>query len=354
MNENDKHNNGNMSQEQLVFEIRRAMLEDKPQPDFHAEFDDFRKRNTPPARRYLKKIIGISMLAAAACIAAVFMIVTAEDAEESERHRMVMPGVMVYEATASGHDISVNVDGHTMPAKSEEARNEGIKLSADNEISFDDIVDGERETTTITIPQGKLAKIILSDSTKVWLSAGSHLIFPRRFIKGCSREVKLYGEAFFEVARDEQCPFIVHCENITTKVLGTQFVVRSFDGERPAVTLLKGSVAVSNNKIEIVLAPEKTASVNASGALVAVDADIEVATGWMNGDFYFDGQTLKQIMTEIGRWYNISVLFSSEEHIDTRLHFNASREWSIKEILKQLRQICPAEFVIKDGVLIVK
>lgn len=357
---------------QMAFEVRRSMLADEPQPDAKLAFSRFLHRNgldvdvslaehpvsaVPVPRR--SRVLLFSSIVAAACVALAVILYLGNKTLLGESVRPDRPlaqmGSVIYEAQPERQHIQVMQGSHTIDvADKPSAEKAGVSVTADHVITLDAVPDDDHEITTLVIPQGQVAQLVLDDGTKVWLSADSRLVFPRKFYENMPREVKLYGEAFFKVAHDEAHPFIVDCERFKTTVLGTQFNIRNFPEEKPQVTLVDGRVNVSNGQHDVTLSPEQTATVKPDGCMVVDEADLDVATSWKDGDFYFDGQTLREIMTEIGRWYNLNVVLSTRKSYQERLHFNAERSWSIQEVLHQLRQISNAKLYIKGNTIVVE
>ena len=101
------------------------------------------------------------------------------------------------------------------------------------------------ERHSLTVPRGQTFKLILSDGTEVYLNADSRLVYPSRFT-GKERSVFLDGEAYFRVAKDAGHPFIVRTQTLQTRVLGTEFNVRTYTADDCHVTLVKGGVRVSD------------------------------------------------------------------------------------------------------------
>ena len=205
------------------------------------------------------------------------------------------------------------------------------------------------------LPQGKVAKIVLPDGSRVWLNARSSLIYPNKFLAGQPRRVKLNGEAYFEVVHDKAHPFIVETEKMQTRVLGTSFNVRSYNGENPIVTLVNGSVQVSvskgiGRKSSTILKPGQQWLLS-EGKWTTMDVDTNVFTCWRDELFYFDGQTLREIMVEIGRWYNMTVLLDNNVHINDRLHFNGERAWTVQELIEQMNMVCKTKIRIEGDSL---
>ncbi len=99
---------------------------------------------------------------------------------------------------------------------------------------------------TLKIPRGMNQQLTLTDGTKVWLNAESTLEYPETFEGKPNREVYLKGEAYFEVTKDTEHPFRVKTDALETLVLGTSFNVRAYSKEDTQVTLVEGSVKVSD------------------------------------------------------------------------------------------------------------
>ena len=212
----------------------------------------------------------------------------------------------------------------------------------------------QQSRSTITVPQGQHAMITLPDGSKVWLNAQSSLSYPNTFEAGQPRQVMLKGEAYFEVVRDEQHPFIVDCGKLHTRVLGTSFNVRNYPESSPCVTLVSGSVQVQEANHRVLLKPNQAATLSSTGALRVDEADIDNATCWLEGLFRFDGMTLREILVEVGRWYNMDVVVNDDTHLDDRLHFSGERQWTVNEVIEYLELICDVRLDIENKQIVIK
>ncbi|MBC9911726.1 FecR family protein [Chitinophaga varians] len=176
--------------------------------------------------------------------------------------------------------------------------------------------DTNGSLNTLQLPAGsKPLAVIMADGTKVWMDAGAVLTYPTAF-HGGKREVFVSGQAYFEVARNSHQPFIVTSttNNATIDVLGTTFNVRAFrDGSNMQVTLLSGAVKVNSGNASQLLHPGEQLAVNTKGAMqVTAGADMEQATAWKNGLFYFNGADITAIMSELQRYYDIDVVYQAD------------------------------------------
>lgn len=213
------------------------------------------------------------------------------------------------------------------------------------------------KTTTVATSRGKECNLVLSDGTKVWLNAESSITFPECF-SGATREVSLKGEAYFEVAHDASHPFIVKSEYLTTRVLGTVFDVRAYSRKDASVTLVEGRVEVSQSDAPgfapLVITPGQQA-IMAGGSVKAQEIDTYPLTQRKSGLFYFHESPMLQIMGEIGRWYNRTVVFEDASAMKTRLHFVAERKESLNNIIRCLNELDNVDIEIEaDGSIVVR
>lgn len=204
----------------------------------------------------------------------------------------------------------------------------------------------------LTTPHNATAQVVLVDGTEVMLNAGSRLVYPQKF-SGKRREIRLQGEAYFKVHHDASRPFIVHANGVATKVLGTEFNVRAYDRSNTHVTLLQGSVLVSASASSVRIKPGEDALFNGTKLRVG-EVDTEAFTAWTQGEFYFDNESLVDIATQIGKWYNVSVIFQSPEKMHTRLFFAAPRSAEIEEVVEILNSLNKAKVTYKNGQLVIE
>lgn len=195
------------------------------------------------------------------------------------------------------------------------------------------------QTHSIVIPRGETFKLILCDGTEVWLNANSKLVYPTAFIEK-ERTVFLEGEAYFKVTKDTK-PFIVKTDYLQTKVLGTEFNVKSYTAEDSHVTLISGKVQVRSheNARFVYLEPGKDAILLSNGQFEVKEVNSEAYTYWKDGYFYFDELTLADIMKSIGRWYNVNVIFRNKEAMTYRIHFMSNRQGGIEETIRLMNRL---------------
>lgn len=203
----------------------------------------------------------------------------------------------------------------------------------------------------VSTPAATTTLVTLSDGTKVMLNANSTLEYPASFDDAEVREVRLNGEAHFEVTKNPHRPFVVKAGEMQTQVLGTVFDVKAYRKDAPKVTLMEGKVKVSNADTEVEMRPGQTATLQADKIVVSKASPS--ASDWLEGDFDMDQVTLAEAMSDIGAWYNKTVVFQSQANMDKLIHFRFSRRASLQEIITALNEMGVAKVRIEKGKIMV-
>ena len=203
----------------------------------------------------------------------------------------------------------------------------------------------------VSTPAATTTLVTLSDGTKVMLNANSTLEYPASFDDAEVREVRLKGEAHFEVTKNPHCPFVVKAGEMQTQVLGTIFDVKAYRKDAPKVTLMQGKVKVSNADTEVEMRPGQTATLQADKIVVSKASSS--ASDWLEGDFDMDQVTLAEAMSDIGAWYNKTVVFQSQANMGKLIHFRFSRRASLQEIITALNEMGVAKVRIEKGKIMV-
>jgi ferric-dicitrate binding protein FerR (iron transport regulator) len=196
------------------------------------------------------------------------------------------------------------------------------------------------EYDTLITPVGGTAAHTLPDGTKVWLNTNSRLHFRSRFA-GNTRLVELNGEACFEVAKNEQQPFIVSTEGSITKVLGTIFNVNAYKGSAvQKISLLEGAIVISkiNGDTSQQLKPGEQGILTAKGIRVQKMIRPDEATAWKRDSFAFDRVSLTDIMSELAAYYGVKVKY--EKGVKNKLYTigSTSRNVPLAKILRGMER----------------
>lgn len=203
----------------------------------------------------------------------------------------------------------------------------------------------------VSTPAATTTLVTLSDGTRVMLNANSKLEYPASFDDAEVREVRLKGEAHFEVTKNPHRPFVVKAGEMQTQVLGTIFDVKAYRKDAPKVTLMEGKVKVSNADTEVEMHPGQTATLQSDK--IVVSRASPSASDWLEGDFDMDQVTLAEAMSDIGAWYNKTVVFQSQANMDKLIHFRFSRRASLQEIITALNEMGVAKVRMEKGKIMV-
>jgi ferric-dicitrate binding protein FerR (iron transport regulator) len=207
---------------------------------------------------------------------------------------------------------------------------------------------------TIKIPRGGEYQLSLSDGTQIWLNAETTLRYPVTF-SDKTREVFLEGEAFFEIAKNSDWPFIVNTSDIKVNVLGTSFNIRAYkDEDVTSATLVSGKVSLiqAGNEQEFYLTPSDQAVVSKQETRIhKVNVDQFIA--WKNGRILFEGNTLEEIFVDLSRWYNIETGFADEDLKNLRFNIDVIRYSEFNKILEIVELTKKVKFEIKGNKVII-
>ncbi len=221
--------------------------------------------------------------------------------------------------------------------------------------------------SSIVTKNGNRTKIVLPDGSQVWLNAGSNLDYNNSVFNKDLREVTLNGEAYFDVTRDPEKPFIIHTKKMDIKVLGTVFNVRSYSNEKIAeASLIKGSIEVTlkdRKDQKIVLKPnEKISIANEEQRIEPKQNKVVLAKtnnspvpqivvkelkpnptyniigeiAWTQNKLYFEDESLEDIALRMERWFGKKVTIANESLKNIRYTGNFENE-TMEEVLSYLK-----------------
>lgn len=203
----------------------------------------------------------------------------------------------------------------------------------------------------LVVPYGKQTTLTLADGTRVWINAGSRLVYPVVFEKQ-KREIYVEGEIYMEVAHDAERPFSVHTGKMDVCVLGTKFYISSYGRDRTQeVVLLSGSVSVapagrSDRGIRIV--PGQQAILDTSESLEVREVEAESYISWIHGYLPFDNDPLSNILERLSRYYNCRIECTPEAEALT-LSGKLELKDDPAEVLKILSATAPINLQISGS-----
>ena len=231
----------------------------------------------------------------------------------------------------------------------------------------------------VITPKGSKTQIVLPDGTRVWLNAGSNLTYYSDY-NGEKRDVTLSGEAFFEVTKNPNKPFVVKTGKINIKAYGTAFNVKSYPTDRfVETTLINGVVTieqVSTKKTLAILKPNQKSifykddirpsltkilkldkqkitkdsiiEVNANeNILLAQTNNTESQTAWKEQKLYFTSETFDEIAKKLERWYGVTIHLQNDELLNERFTGKFTHNEPLAQVLEAIKITTPISYSIK-------
>jgi len=248
---------------------------------------------------------------------------------------------------ANGQQIKLTDSGN-----GEIAKESGVIVTktADGQLTYQikETKGKQDQMNTLSTANGETYAVILPDNSKIWLNAASSLTYSAALYMGGQRKVLLRGEAYFEVAKDSEHPFVVQTAKQEVQVLGTHFNINSYANEaNEETTLLEGSVRVVGGGNEQVLKPGQQA-VNTGEGITVKRVDIENIMDWKDGDFALNNVDLKAAMRKIARWYDVEIIYAPDLPTDIQTGGWISREKHLSAVLKLIESSGLVHFKV-DG-----
>jgi transmembrane sensor len=200
---------------------------------------------------------------------------------------------------------------------------------------------------TVSTQKNNLSKIKLSDGTTIWIKSGSNLRYPEQFEAG-SREVYLEGEAFFDVTHDDEKPFLVHTSDLTIRVLGTAFNVKSYQDQGTIeTTLVRGKVKIEKDNMpdekEVILTPNERAVYHKNSRMLDIVKSVDIAEVVVKETqpaatetaLVFDETPFNQVFAELEERYHVKIHLDNQDNLSCKLTADLQKE-ELEEILQLL------------------
>jgi len=194
----------------------------------------------------------------------------------------------------------------------------------------------------ITVAKGgKANTLLLSDGSKVMLNSASHIKYPTSFGTE-KREIFLDGEAYLEVAKDKEKPFVVRLKNQDITVLGTTLNIQSYDHEKSSViTLIEGQILLESydtdgeKMSQVYMKPNQQAYTdNETGSVFLTNVDVSISSAWKDGKYKFKDESLSVIMKRLENYYGVNIFLADDSLKDIRYTGTFSLNQSIEDVLR--------------------
>jgi transmembrane sensor len=198
-------------------------------------------------------------------------------------------------------------------------------------------------------PYGTRTAFCLPDGSTGWLNGGSSLKFPIQFTRK-TRNVKLTGEAYFDVISNHKKPFVVSSGNIDVKVYGTSFNVMAYPDEKiTEITLERGQIEVFKKTNNItksigILEPNECCKYNSlsdSNQILTVNSSERLS--WLDGKLTFKYETFEEVVRKINRWYNVNIVIK-DALLDSYIYYGTFKDETFEEVLNLLHFTAPIKY----------
>ena len=164
----------------------------------------------------------------------------------------------------------------------------------------------------LIVPYGKRSTLSLSDGSKIWINAGSRVVYPSSFSKD-KREIYVDGEIFATIAHNENWPFIVKTKTLSVEVLGTSFDINAYEKDNlKTVVLVSGSLRVNMQNGNTTLIPNQMLSHNSDNAFQVSNVNPMEYITWKDGVLYYKSENLGVILDQLSRYYGKTIICSPQ------------------------------------------
>lgn len=212
------------------------------------------------------------------------------------------------------------------------------------------IPTGSIAMNELSVPRAGQFQLRLPDGTRVWLNSATDISYPVAF--GKERRIRINGEAYLDVVKDPDKPFIVETARGITQVLGTSFDVNAYaDDSVEMITVISGAVSVRSGQRMIRLNPGEQAYQRADRFSLE-HPNLPAITAWRRGFFYFQDADVRTIMRQISRFYNVTVRYETQPSAETYDGL-ISRDQTLAEVLAGLNKLNIRATLAGDSAILV-
>lgn len=209
------------------------------------------------------------------------------------------------------------------------------------------------------VPYGETRELVLPDNSRVWVNAGSTLVYPSDFSQMDSRTVYLTGEASFHVSKNKKKPFIVKTAGLDVQALGTVFTVKSYAGEDfTEATLEEGSVKVSlkegDNRSYILEPSDQLVYSHADGGVRMNRVDIALYKMARKGYLIFENVSFEQMILTLEKKYGVTFQYNATRYGNDLYNVKFAPDETIENVMEILHQLIGIQYIINEKNVIVK
>lgn len=214
------------------------------------------------------------------------------------------------------------------------------------------------EMAQVFVPYGESEQVVLPDGSKVWVDAGTLLVYPKDFTDTDTRTVYLTGQASFSVRKNPEQPFIVKTTYLDVQALGTVFTVEAYPGDACSMaTLEEGSVRVSVRDVNIpptILKPDRQLVYSHTKHTVTVHSiDASLYNMERNGYLIFENTSFNRLMASLERKFNVTIHYNSQKFAGEYYNVKFAPDEKLEDVLNILQQLVGIHYKIKENVVFI-
>lgn len=214
------------------------------------------------------------------------------------------------------------------------------------------------EMAEFFVPYGESRMITLPDSSKVWVDAGSMLVYPKDFSDVATRSVYLTGKASFTVRKNPEKPFIVKTTYLDVEALGTVFTVKSYPSDiYTEATLEKGSVRVDvkvgTHPSSILKPNEQLVYSHREGTVGIHQVDAAIYSMEREGYLIFENTSFAQLMSALERKFNVVIQYNGQKYGHQLYNVKFGPDETLEDMLDVLQQLTGLNYKIKKNVIFI-
>ncbi len=206
----------------------------------------------------------------------------------------------------------------------------------------------------VIVPKGGTFRLKLADGSLITLNSETEFKYPVNFA-GSTREVFLKGEAYFDVAHNNEKPFILHAGDVDVSVLGTSFNVSAYDFEDVFTTLVEGSVKIKSNLENVLLKPGFCSVFSKENKKITTSqVDVNLYCLWKDGKIKFKSERLEDLLVKLKRWYSFDFKFENEKLKNYQFTGLFEKNQPIEDLFTKIEATTNIEFVINKNLITIK
>ncbi len=210
-------------------------------------------------------------------------------------------------------------------------------------ISVPEKKEEKEEYNQLIVPKGKRSSLVLADGSKLWVDAGTKVIYPVKFLRS-KREIFVEGAVYLEVFHDEKSPFIIRTDKFDVQVLGTTFNINAYKNWEASVVLVEGSVHIKDNRSNTVkLSPNELVSITDEGISEKKTVNAKDYISWIDGLLTLHSEPVGKVFNKLTLYYGTEII-CDETVKDLPLSGKLDLKDDLKEVIRLISKTVPIRY----------